>query len=123
MIDAKDPKNHNENKDNDGEAIIKQKIYDSCYFFIFPFILFSLQLHWDILLSCIQELEDRVERDDTKWVEHCEDHPSVNHLDGGSHRQRLGYANKTKTRLRSIVFSLERLRIKWFGLRVSCLVG
>ena len=26
MIDAKDPKNHYEYKDNDGEAMIKQKI-------------------------------------------------------------------------------------------------
>ena len=96
MIDAKDPKNHHENKDNDGEAIIEQKIHNFCYLSDIPLIFFALHWYWDILISCIEELEDRVEDDDTKWVEHGEDHPGVDHLDVGSHGQGLGNANKTK---------------------------
>ena len=53
MIDAKDPKKHHENKDNDGEAIIEQKIHNFCYLSDIPLIFFALHWYWDILISCI----------------------------------------------------------------------
>ena len=46
--------------------------------------------------SILCELLQAVQRDDHKWVGHCEYHPDVNHLDITSHWQRLGNSHETE---------------------------
>ena len=94
ISDAEDPKKDNEHNYNSRKSKIKQNINKFCCSFDFPFCFVHLHSYWDILVLCHQELENGVESDNTEGVEHGEDHPDVDHLDVGSHGQRLGDTDK-----------------------------
>ena len=54
----------------------------------------------------LQELGKRVEHNNTEGVEHGKDEPDVNHLDVGSHGQRLGDINETMEKVYSQVLNV-----------------
>ena len=53
-----------------------------------------------------QNLEKRVERDNTEGVEHGTGHPYFYHLDIGSPGKRLGYANETRKKIKSKLLNI-----------------
>ena len=99
--DAKDAEDDDEEEEYKREATIQQKIEYFCYTFFSPCNFFNFHWYGNILVMHFQKLEKRIERDNTEGVEHGTDHPYLYHLDVGSHRQRLGYANETRKRTKS----------------------
>ena len=82
---AKDPKYDDEGKKHERESKIKQKVYYFCYSFVFPCHFLCFHGYWNILAMHLQELENRVEHNNTEGVEHGNDHPDIYHLDVRSH--------------------------------------
>ena len=95
---ANDPVENDKDPNKDREAPIKKKIYCLNFplLFLNPVAIIILYFVFPIL----QNLQHSVQGHNQEGVAHHEDHPDVNHLDIGSHWQRLDHSNETERNLK-----------------------